>query len=132
MSRMPEGAGGDGAGGTGKTGEDATERWLAERRMSVPEEFLPWIREHASISADADGGTGGRSGDEEPVGRVLEARGVEALRRALEAPGRVRESAFRLLTADAYLTWSAEALLDVPDPETALEGLVRRVAGEDP
>ena len=108
----------------GEEGPNPVERWLAGREEAVPDEFLPWIRERGS-------GAGDESSGATPVGRALEARGVEALRRALGAPGRVRESAFRLLTADAYLTWSAEALLDLPDPEVALEALVRRVAEED-
>lgn len=117
--------------------------WLARRIYRVPEEFLPWLREHGAVpvpgeveapSAPGDpatGADGAATDDAEPVGRALEARGLAALRRALKAPGRVRESAFRLLAADAYLTWSAEALLDLEEPEGALQDLVRRVARED-
>lgn len=113
-----------GSEGAGDPVGAAAERWLSEREGAVPDEFLPWLREDAS---DAEG-QGSEAGT---VGRALEARGIEALRRAMASPGRIRESAFRLLTADAYLTWSAEALLDRPDPEAALEALVRRVAQED-
>jgi hypothetical protein len=35
-------------------------------------------------------------------------------------PGRVRESAFRLLEADALLTYACEAALEAEDPEAAL------------
>jgi hypothetical protein len=38
--------------------------------------------------------------------------------------GRVRDSAFRLLEADALLTYACEAALDRDDPETALRRIL--------
>lgn len=117
--------------------------WLARRIDGVPPEFLPWLREHGAVPGSEGSRKREDAGDDPPrevegggddvgdVSRALEARGLDALLRALEAPGRVRESAFRLLAADAYLTWASEALLDLDDPEAALEDLVRRVARAD-
>lgn len=55
--------------------------------------------------------------------------GLDALDRARRAPGRVRESAFHLLAADALLTYACEAALEEDDPEATLSELVRS-AGE--
>lgn len=55
---------------------------------------------------------------------VLWAAGAAALDRALENPGRVRSSAFELLTADALITYACEAALETDDPEGAIESLV--------
>ncbi len=46
------------------------------------------------------------------------------LDQARARPGRVRESAFDLLTADALVTYAAEAALESDDPESALRGLL--------
>jgi hypothetical protein len=54
-------------------------------------------------------------------------RGEEALRRALETPGRVRAAAYHLLVADAFLTWACEAMAREADAGPALESLVRDV-----
>jgi hypothetical protein len=42
---------------------------------------------------------------------------------ALSKPGRVREAAFDLLTADALLTYACEAALEGEDPAAALARL---------
>ncbi len=113
----------------------------------VPAELRPWLE--GSREGPAEGSAGGlpdgRPKDvpegashhpagpgAEEAGPELARRGVEALRRATDAPGRNRDSAFHLLAADAYLTWSSEALLEGPDPEAALRALLRRVADEGP
>jgi hypothetical protein len=63
-----------------------------------------------------------------PALEGLASAGLEALDRARSAPGRIRESAFELLTADALLTYACDAALEGDDPAEALEGLVRRAA----
>jgi len=55
--------------------------------------------------------------------------GLAELDRARRAPGRVRESAFHLLAADALLTYACEAALEADDPDACLSELVAR-AGE--
>lgn len=98
------------------------ERWLAERMERVPAEFRSWL----DVDEEDEGA------ENRAVGRALERRGVGVLHEAMGAPGRNRDSAFRLLAADAYLTWSAEATVEGSDPETELRALVRRVAAESP
>lgn len=56
----------------------------------------------------------------------------EELDAARNAPGRVRESALRLLTADALFTYASEAALEEADPAAALEALVRKAGGVEP
>jgi hypothetical protein len=53
---------------------------------------------------------------------------VQAARARLEmacaSPGRVRESAFRLLEADALFTYACEAALDLEDSDDALRRIL--------
>jgi hypothetical protein len=55
---------------------------------------------------------------------VLTAAGLARLEEAQARLGRVRESAFRLLEADALLTYACEAALESEDPEAALERIL--------
>jgi hypothetical protein len=55
---------------------------------------------------------------------VLLAAGRERLEDAMARPGRVRESAFRLLEADALVTYACEAALEADDPESALRRIL--------
>lgn len=66
--------------------------------------------------------------DEEPelpVWESLMRSGLASLERARAMPGRVRESAYHLLTADALLTYACEAALEDADPE----GTLARILG---
>ena len=58
---------------------------------------------------------------------IAEAR--SALGDALAGEGE-RQGAFRLLAADALLTWAAEAALDTEDPEAALRLVLQAVLDE--
>jgi hypothetical protein len=61
------------------------------------------------------------------AGSTLEAcdRAARAhLEAARERPGRVRGSAFALLTADALVTYACEAALEEHDPAAALASLL--------
>lgn len=62
----------------------------------------------------------------------LAGAGRRELDAARRAPGRVRESALRLLAADALLTYACEAALEEADPATSLEALVRKAGGIEP
>jgi len=55
---------------------------------------------------------------------VLAAEGLSRLRSARSRLGRVRESAFRLLEADALITYACEAALDAEDPQDALRRIL--------
>ena len=60
-------------------------------------------------------------------------RGARAcLEASISRPGRVRESAFDLLTADALLTYACEAALESDDPESTLQGLVSGLLEAEP
>jgi len=92
--------------------ENTLEEWLQGRIPSVPAPFLPRLLE---------GGKG------PPEGVYLSALGMEALSRALEGPGRNRETAFELLAADAFLTYACEAVAQGADVRVGLESLLERL-----
>jgi len=64
---------------------------------------------------------------EELAGGLTE-EALELLDEVLSDPGAGRDVAFRLLAADAFLTWSCEAAADGVDPGGVLSSLVQRVA----
>lgn len=67
---------------------------------------------------------------EDPGGALDEALSSSALERLQEAEaslGRIRESAFRLLEADALLTYACEAALESEDPDAALGRILAAV-----
>ncbi|HSW30843.1 MAG TPA: hypothetical protein VLH75_15260 [Longimicrobiales bacterium] len=68
----------------------------------------------------------GASGVEAIWGLTDQAAGELASSRAMA--GRVRESAWHLLAADALITYACEAALDGVDPPRALEELLRKAA----
>jgi hypothetical protein len=77
------------------------------------------------------------SGDDPPhasVEEVADALTEEAVWRldaVLADPGAGRDVAFRLLAADALLTWSCEAAADGADPGEILGSLAKRVAARE-
>ena len=94
--------------------------WLARRTPPPPEELRARIGKVLEATGDGD----------EPF-PALASAAFEELDRARRSPGRVRESAFHLLSADALLTYACEAALDLPDPDTALRELVERAASSE-
>jgi hypothetical protein len=96
--------------------------WLASRRPRPPEELA--VRPPDAGGSDA----GGEEGDAVLVRRLTRAGRLER-DRALRRPGRVRESAFHLLTADALFTYACEAALEDEDPEVALRLVLEVGAG---
>lgn len=86
--------------------------WLRERRPPAPEALGDEVR-----AAMAEAGAGSIFEGAERAARVR-------LAEALERPGRVRESAFSLLVADALVTYACEAALEADDPLAALESLL--------
>lgn len=89
-------------------------RWLSSRHPAPPAPLAAWLGRHGPREAPTPG--------------VLAAAGMEALDRVRGRPGRVRDSAFELLGADALLTYACEAALDLEDPLGGLESLLVRVA----
>lgn len=109
-------------------------RWLEGRLGAVPDSFVRWIHRYGEgareVVGRSDGEVDASGGPRTEVHRELGGRGMRALREALERPGRDRPAAFRLLAADAYLTWACEAAVDLDEPEEALRELLERVAAE--
>lgn len=68
---------------------------------------------------------GVHAGDALPA---LTRQAVEELGRSRAAAGRVRESAWHLLAADALITYACEAALNGSDPPRELEELLRKAA----
>jgi hypothetical protein len=96
--------------------------WLASRRPTPPEEL-------AITLPDAGGSDAGGEGRGAELVRRLARAGRVERDRALRRPGRVRESAFHLLTADALFTYACEAALEDEDPEVALRLVLEVGAG---
>ena len=88
--------------------------WLDSRRPRPPEELERALLE----GGDASEGSGS------DVLETLTRRARVRLERALARPGRVRESAFELLAADALVTYACEAAVEAPDAEAALVRLL--------
>ena len=92
---------------------ESLEAWLAERTPEIPEAFRPHL-----LSSNPEAFQG-----PETLGDL----GAEAIAEALAAPGRNRQSAFRLLAGDALLTYACEAAGQEEDPESWLEYLLSSV-----
>jgi len=93
-------------------------RWLAERTPHPPEPLARWL-DGVELSGDS----------------VLEALmhgGLRELARARAEPGRVRNSAFHLLAADALITYGCEAALETDAPEVELRRFVGLVSAPGP
>lgn len=95
--------------------------WLARLDPPVPESFRAWLALPDSTRGDGEVGL--------PDAGLLERAAREALARARSRGDGARDGAYDLLAADAFVTWSAEAALDDPDPGGRLRALVRRIAG---
>ena len=64
----------------------------------------------------------------EGSGTTLIRGALSALEQACLHPGRVRASAFQILTADALITYACELALDEKDPDLVLGILMQRSA----
>lgn len=91
---------------------DRLQAWLAERRPSSSVPLAGWTSRAPSHT-------------EIPPIRSLTTLGRQALETALARPGRVRESAFELLGADALITYACEAALEADDPDASLTWILR-------
>ena len=90
--------------------------WLQGRQPPVPGDFLPHLTREG-------GHVGGPEG--------LADRGMGQLHQALDRPGREREAAFRLLAADAFITYACEAAVEGEGALERIEDLLIRL-GERP
>lgn len=86
--------------------------WLAARTPAPPRDLAEALRPLA---------------DGPSLHGVLADAGLGRLQQARARPGRVRDSAFRLLEADALLTYACEAALESDDPEAALRRVLAAI-----
>lgn len=96
--------------------------WLGTRRPEPPADLRARVLDHVTEVESESVGPPGTAGGS-VMERLLKA-GRDRLDRARVRPGRVRESAFELLVADALVTYACEAALESEDPVTALEAVV--------
>jgi len=89
------------------------QEWVSRRLGEAPIEFGSAI----DISQFSEGST-----------TTLIRGGLSALERACAHPGRVRTSAFQILTADALITYACELALDEKDPDLVLGILMQQSA----
>ena len=87
--------------------------FLAARKPPPPEALA------ARLVVSARGGEGARD---------LTDQALDELAGSRATAGRVRESAWHLLAADALLTYACEAALDDSDPPLAFEAILRKAA----
>lgn len=85
--------------------------WLDVRNPEAPADLRRRVEEAVASSGSA------------PAVEALVRAGRERLEAAVARPGRVRESAFDLLVADALVTYACEAALEADRPEEALRDL---------
>jgi len=90
------------------------ESWLTARRPEPPSDLAGALRPVPDSDQPAD---------------ALTEAGMARLDEARTQPGRVRESAFRLLEADALLTYACEAALETEDPDAALRRILQVIGG---
>ncbi len=85
--------------------------WISARRPASPVELGPWINASRVTAVSAFG---------------LTNIACDALEQARLSPGRVRNSAFQLLTADALITYACESALDAEDPDLVLGIVIQK------
>jgi hypothetical protein len=94
-------------------------RWIESREPPAVMSVEPWVGRALGVS--------GPEALPAALPAALAADARAALDRALERPGRVRESAFHLLAADALVTYACEAALDTEDPEGCLRSILAAI-----
>ena len=111
---------------------DSAIDWLATRTPRAPDELKAWLKV-------SDGGVDPRCGVD-PDGRVdprcpaasvtesLLMAGLLHLEEAVTRPGRDREAAYRLLAADALITYGCEAASEAADIRAVLREVLGRVS----
>jgi len=106
--------------------------WLAAREPPPPAALGSALgaltEDGAAVPGAVPGAAGAQRVGREALAFRLVAVGRERLEQALARPGRVRESAFRLLEADALLTYACEAVLEAEEPVGGLRRILA-VAG---
>ena len=94
--------------------------WLAAREPAPPAQLAEALS--AVLAEEMPRARSG--GRESGLSEALTELGRACLEQALARPGRERESAYRLLEADALLTYACEAALEEADPVGSLRRIV--------
>lgn len=87
--------------------------FLAARTPRPPAALEAWLAAGAAAGEAAAG---------------MASQALAELARSRASAGRVRDSAWHLLAADALITYACEAALNGSDPPGALEDLLRKAA----
>ena len=95
---------------------DSAIDWLATRTPPAPDELKGLLEV-----------SGGRAAS---VAETLLMAGLLRLEEALARPGRDRESAYRLLAADALVTYGCEAASEAADVRGVLRDVLDRVSSD--
>ena len=97
--------------------------WVAMREPRAP---APLSRALSTLLEGSRRTSEDQGPDEHERGLTeeLAARARERLERALARPGHERDSAYRLLEADALLTYACEAAVDEVDRESSLRRIL--------
>ncbi len=88
-------------------------RWIDARRPAVPDAFRPWLEAKPVEGVSVES---------------LAVHGLSALEAVDVAKRLDREAAFRLLAADAFLTYACEGAADEASVVSSLEGVLERLA----
>jgi hypothetical protein len=99
--------------------------WLFAREPAPPEKLRELLRERSRATRS---GRAPEVDGFDPVEALTDA-GRDGLEHALARAGRERESAFKLLEADALFTYACEAALEAEDPERALHRILTVAGG---
>ena len=97
---------------------DSPDVWLSARTPPVPDELRAWLT--------ADDSSASHEERVSLTGHLVKA-GLVHLEEAAARPGRDREAAYRLLAADALITYACEAASEAADVGVALEEILRWV-----
>ena len=87
--------------------------WIEARQPPAPMDLRPWL--HTEVESGS-------------MTQRITLLARKALDEARAKPGRVRESAFHLLAADALVTCACEAGLEEVDPPAALRVILLETA----
>ena len=105
---------------------DSAIDWLATRTPPAPEELKAWLK-ISDGGKDPDGGVDPDGGLASVAESLLKA-GLLRLEEAVARPGRDREAAYRLLAADALITYGCEAASEEADVRRVLREVLGQVS----
>ena len=103
---------------------DPASDWLAARTPAAPNELSAWL---TTPGGESDGQRN-LDGPADSIPEALLRAGLLHLDDALARPGRDREAAYRLLAADALITYCCEGASEAADIRCELRDILGRVS----